>query len=192
MINKIHKMYFEIKLEIEVLKFDYNQLKKICLELDKKMNDNIKRKIFNLLTEKIFDKYFDNIHPIQKSEYLICLSIQQLKKEIKKIDSLDNIDGKKQNYKIELEEKLKKALLLLNDKTKSDIDNINNNKITFEENSNNILFINKTNDEKEILKVILLNIFFLLKKKMKDKYNNSIHNETQGINEIIKDEEKKK
>lgn len=191
MINKIHKMYFEIKLEIEVLKFDYNQLKKICLELDKKMNDNIKRKIFNLLTEKIFDKYFDNIHPIQKSEYLICLSIQQLKKEIKKIDSLDNIDGKKQNYKIELEEKLKKALLLLNDKTKSDIDNINNNKITFEENSNNILFINKTNDEKEILKVILLNIFFLLKKKMKDKYNNSIHNETQGINEIIKDEEKK-
>ena len=165
MMNKIYKMYFEIKLEIDVLKFDYNQLKKICLELDRKMNDNIKRKIFNLLTEKIFDKYFDNINTIEKSEYLICLSIQLLKKEIKKIDSLDNIDEKNQNYKIELKEKLKKALLLLNEKTKSDINNINNNNITFEENSNNILFINKTNDKKEILKVILLNIFFLLRKK---------------------------
>ena len=190
LINKIYKMYFDIKLEIEVLKFDYNQLKNICLELDKKMNHNIKRKIMNLLTEKIFDKYFDNINTIEKSQSLICLSINELKKEIKKLEPLDDIDLKKQNHKEELEKKLKAALLLLKEKTKSDINDINNKTITFEEN-NNILFINKTNDKKEIFKVVLLNIFFLLKKRMKDKYNNSIHNETKGINEIIKDEETK-
>jgi len=184
-------MYFEIKLEIEALKFDYNQLKKICLELDKKMNDNMKIKIINLLTEKIFDKYFDNINTFEKSESLICLSINELKKEIKKLEPLDDIDTKNQKYKEELEEKLKAALLLLKEKAKSDINDINNKKITFEEN-NIILFINKTNDKKEILKVVLLNIFFLLIKKMIDKYNSSMHNKSQGINEIIKDEDIKK
>jgi nicotinic acid mononucleotide adenylyltransferase len=90
-----------------------------------------------------------------------------------------------------LKKKLKKALALLNQIASNKYQLISGENYDIKELKNeNILiqFKNKNNEEKEIHKAIILNLFFILRKKLNDRMNYSIHNETIKLKSLVAEE----
>ena len=181
------KLYDEILLQMHILQYNYELLKKIAIELNYKLDFQLRRKAVNLLTKEIFNKYYKNIDKMNITKYRLMQSSIIIKNKIMKNIKNNNLNNEN------LENSLKKCQNLIEKNFEKDFEKLNINK--FEEEKNEIIFINIDNSENEKLKVVLLNLFILIRKELNNKFNYSIHNETKKINlltEKKKEKNKKK
>ena len=186
------KIINDLKLESKASKFRMELLKKMCLRMNSKLGLELRRKIANLIGLNIIKMFDANIETIEPSIKLLFFTGEKIKEEIKKIN-LKNSSVKYTN-KNKLEEKLnllknnyKTTLELLLNITNKELDNfIQGNNIDNETNILQFKYLNE--DEKEIKKAVILNLFFNIRKEMGIEYNDSIHNQTIDICNIIKEE----
>ena len=67
------------------LGLDVELLKKFVITIDYRVDYELRRKIWNILTDKIIFFYHDKIDKISIIEYLLNLSIEDTKKKIIKV-----------------------------------------------------------------------------------------------------------
>ena len=184
---KITKLYEKIDLQIHIIQYNYEIIKNIIIEVNYKLDFESRRKAGNLLIKEIINKYYNNLEKLKITKYRLMQSIKIIKQKI--IQNNNNNELKKENI-----EKLEKCKNLFIKNINEDFDNVKIDKI--EDEKDEIIFININNSQNEKLKVILLNLFILIRKELNSKFNISIHNETQKINSMIdnikKQENKKK
>ena len=185
-IEKIDKM----KLKINMIELNIKSLNQSIIDINYKLEYELRRKTGNLIAEKIIKEYFDDLEPIIKTEYILSLSIENLQEKISTYSKIED-KIKKDKYMEILKKKLKKALAFLNQiaSNKDQLISSENYDINELKNENILIqFKNKNNQEKEIHKAIILNLFFILRKKLNDKMNYSIHNETIKLKSFVAEE----
>ena len=178
----------ELQLIINKLNLDIQVLKAYIVGIDYRVDYELRRKIGNLIAVKIISLYPNLIDKIIETEYLFGLSIEFLEKKIKKIQSQTlEIDEVKKKTLID---KYSKGLELLNKLSSNKLENIknaNNNieLIQIPIGNTNIQF--KDDKDNELLNIIL-NLFFIVRKKLNELINLDIHNKAVKINYLIKEE----
>ena len=185
-IGKIDKM----KLKINMIELNIKSLNQSIIDFNYKLDYELRRKTGNLIAEKIIKEFFDDLEPIKQTEYILSLSIENIQENINKYSKIKDTIIKDKYMEI-LKKKLKKALALLNQIASNKYQLISGENYDIKELKNeNILiqFKNKNNEEKEIHKAIILNLFFILRKKLNDKMNYSIHNETIKLKSLVAEE----
>lgn len=181
------KKYQELQLIINKLNLDIQVLKAYVVSIDYRVDYELRRKIGNLIAEKFISLYPNKIDNIIETEYLFGLSIEFLEKKIKKIQSqtLEIDEEKKKN----LIDKYSKGLKLLTELSSNKLDNIKNvhniEKIPIPIGNTNIQF--KGDNDNELLNIIL-NLYFIVRKKLNELINSDIHNKAVKINYLIKEE----
>lgn len=183
---EIIKKNQELQLIINKLNLDLQLLKAYIVGLDYRVDYELRRKIGNLIAEKFISLYPKKIDNIIETEYLFGLSIEFLEKKIKKI----------QSQKLGVEEEKKKALIDKYSKGLELLTKLSSNKLENIKNANNNIEkieipIGNTNiqfkDDNELLNIIL-NLYFIVRKKLNELINSDIHNKAVKINYIIKEE----
>lgn len=179
-----------MNLKINMIELNIKSLNQSIIDISYKLDYELRRKTGNLIAEKIINVFFENLEPIAQTEYLLSLSIENIQEKMSKYSKIkDTI--KVDNYIEILKKKLNKALTLLNQIASDKKQLISSENCDIKELRNeNILiqFKNKNNEEKEIHKAIILNLFFILRKKLNDKMNYSIHNETIKLKSLVVEE----
>ena len=161
---------------------------KYTISLDYRVDYEQRRKIGNLIADKMLTLFPENIETIKKNEYLLGLAIENIETKINKLNNSKE-NGEKEKLD-ELKNKYNKGLKLLNNLTSTKLEKINKTdyditKFTFDKTS--IQFIKKKDDPNN-KKAIILNLYFIIRKLINESMNKSIHNETVKINYIIKEE----
>ena len=82
------------------LELDFEFLKKFVISIDYRVDFEFRRKIGNIIADKIVDAYGDNIDKIELTEYLLGLSIEDIEKKIIKVNT-KNISDKDKNISLE-------------------------------------------------------------------------------------------
>jgi hypothetical protein len=179
-----------MKLKINMIELNIKSLNQSIIDINYKLDYELRRKTGNLIAEKIIKEYFDDLEPIIKTEYILSLSIENLQEKISTYSKIED-KIKRDKYMEILKKKLKKALAFLNQiaSNKDQLISSENYDINELKNENKLIqFKNKNNQEKEIHKAIILNLFFILRKKLNDKMNYSIHNETIKLKSFVAEE----
>ena len=193
--SEFANIYEDILLNFKTLEYKFDILKDITFEINYKLDFEIRRKASNLIVKEIINKYHDNLYNLNVTNYRLTYSLNNIKKKIKEINE-KKIDD--ENLKKELEQSFIKCEKQIIDNANKEIENFEFN--NFEKENNDIIFINKDDSENEKKKVILLNLFYLLRKDLNNRFNYYIHNETHKINSVLendnlqnkKEKEKKK
>jgi len=182
-IGKIDKM----NLKINMIELNIKSLNQSIIDINYKLDYELRRKTGNLIAEKIINEYFEDLEPIKQTEFILSLSIEDIQKKINKYSNIKDKD----KYLDILKIKLNNALKLLNQIASDKIQLINSDnydtKKLVDENTL-IQFKNKNNEDKEIHKAIVLNLFFILRRKLNEKMNYSIHNETIKLKSLVAEE----
>lgn len=178
----------ELQTLVIKLNLDLELLIKYTISLNYRVDYEQRRKIGNLIADKMLTLFPENIETIKINEYLLGLAIESIETKINKLNNLKE-NGEKEKLE-ELKNKYNKGLKLLNNLTSTKLEKINKTdyditKFIFDKTS--IQFINKKNDPNN-KKAIILNLYFIIRKLINESMNKSIHNETVKINYIIKEE----
>ena len=180
-LNKLQTHFNQIEL-------DFEMLQKFVILIDYRVDYKLRRKIGNIIAKKLINLYNDKIDKIELTEYLLGLTVEDLENKIRKIQNKIKFDSKNQELKEKLDmliDKYKDALNKLQNLAKNKLNNIKNKKNpTIKKVNNSIAFSNNTNDESEIKEVCLLNLFFIIKKKISEFFSQHIHNELLLLNKI--------
>ena len=187
-------LVLELKQKINILEniqnnleLDLQLLKKLVKSINFRVDYELRRKIGNLIADKFINLYGEKIDKIHITEYLLSLSIEDLEEKIVKSDKMKNSD-KKATVQKALNQKYRNALKLLNDKTSKKLNNKNINNVKFPIKTVDIKFNSKNISQKTIREDTLLNLFFIIRKKLGDVFNKSIHNEPVKLNYLVKEE----
>ena len=173
----------ELQTLVKKLDFDLELLKKYAIDLDYRVDFEQRRKIGNLLAEKLLALFQNNIEPMKKNEFFLSLSIENIEEKINKLNSSkEKVEKEKLS---ELREKLNKALNFLKEltvnkleeKNKSDYD-ITKFKL---DKPSIIQFIKNEKDTNNEI-AIILNLYFIKRKNLNEFMNKSIHNKSVKIN----------
>ena len=185
------RLISNLDLKIRVNQFGYELMKNMCLRMNNKLDLELRRKIGNLISLNIVQKFNDNIEKIEPSIKLLYLSGEKIKNEKKQ--KKREFDIHKYNLKNVASEKLKnldnnykKTLEMLMEIIKREIKDIENGKIKENKKTNILQF--KSLNENDTKKAAILNLFFIIKKEMSIEYNHNIHNQTISIYNIMKKE----
>ena len=180
--------YDQIQVEMNNLELDVELLKKFVITLDYRVDYELRRKIGNIIADKVISFYYDKIDEINATEYLLGLSIEDIERKIIKVKQKPHSE-QNETILMELTKKYKNGLTLLSKLTNKKL-NINEYlKIaSIPKINTSIRFLNKTSNEKDIHEATILNIFFILKKKLHEVFNKDIHNETTKLNYLAKTE----
>ncbi len=185
--SEFANIYEDILLNFKTLEYKFDILKDITFEINYKLDFEIRRKASNLIAKEIIDKFYKNIYNLKITNYRLTNSLNKIKDKINEINE-KKIDNEKLKKKLEQKFKRCENLILENAKNELEIFN-SDNKV--EKENNDIIFVNLDDSDKEIKKVILLNLFLILRKDLNNRFNNFIHNETHKINNIFIGEKKK-
>ena len=185
--SEFANIYEDILLNFKILEYKFDNLKDITLEINYKLDFEIRRKASNLIAKEIIDKYYKNIYNLKITNYRLTNSLNKIKDKINEINEKKN-DNEKLKKKLEQKFKRCENLILENAKNELEIFKTDNK---VEKENNDIIFVNLDDSDKEIKKVILLNLFLILRKDLNNRFNNFIHNETHKINNIFIGEKKK-
>ena len=189
--------YFELikessnlKLIINMLELKIEELKKYIIDINYRNDYQLRRKVGNLMADKIIREFYNDLGTIKINEYLLSLSIENIEDKIKKASQIRQ-NEKRDEYLAVLKEKYNKALELLNKTTTNKLEiikeeNYNFNKI--KEIDINIQFIPKNNEKNEVNKAIILNLFMYIRKELNYIMNDAIYNLTSKVNYILKEE----
>lgn len=192
-LSKFMRMVSCLKLKNEITEFYLELMKHISKKMNYKLDFELRRKIGNILGEGLLKKFKDNLKEIEPTKTLITLSSEYIKDELE-----NNLN--KENNKVKEEELSKKidslklnyikSLNMLIEKAMEEIKDVDNIKPqqNSKENANKIRFKNLNNSTEEIKKAILCNLFFYIRWKLGDKFNQQIHNITLSINSILLNE----
>jgi hypothetical protein len=117
---------------------------KYTISLDYRVDYEQRRKIGNLIADKMLTLFPENIETIKKNEYLLGLAIENIETKINKLNNSKE-NGEKEKLD-ELKNKYNKGLKLLNNLTSTKLEKINKTdyditKFTFDKTS--IQFIKK-------------------------------------------------
>lgn len=120
-------------------------------------------------------------------EYLLGLSIEDIEKIIINVNT-NNISYKDKKISMkELSKKNKEGLNMLNNLTTKKLKNNKELKIkNISKVKTLIRFLDKTKNNKDIHMVVILNLFFIIRKKLNEIFNDSIHNKPVMLNFIAK------
>ena len=132
--------------------------------------------------------YGDKLDKIEMTEYLLALTIEDIETKIAKTNLSEMPEENKKKVLKILEDKYTKGLQLLKDIASNKLKNINLDNIKFPKTNISYKFMSKTNNEKEIGEMTVLNLFFILRKKLNEAFSHSIHNESVKINYLTKEE----
>ena len=185
--SEFANIYEDIILNFKTLEYKFDILKDITFEINYKLDFEIRRKASNLIAKEIIDKYYKNIYNLKITNYRLTNSLNKIKDKINEINE-KKIDNEKLKKKLEQKFKRCENLILENAKNELEIFKTDNK---VEKENNDIIFVNLDDSDKEIKKVILLNLFLILRKDLNNRFNNFIHNETHKINNIFIGEKKK-
>ena len=185
--SEFANIYEDILLNFKTLEYKFDILKDITFEINYKLDFEIRRKASNLIAKEIIDKYYKNIYNLKITNYRLTNSLNKIKDKINEINEKKN-DNEKLKKKLEQKFKRCENLILENAKNELEIFKTDNK---VEKENNDIIFVNLDDSDKEIKKVILLNLFLILRKDLNNRFNNFIHNETHKINNIFIGEKKK-
>ena len=189
LVNKFIKSINNMSLKLNIIETNLEIMKQLSLNAQVKLNKELRRKAGNLLVKSILSTFYEDIEPIEKNEYTLCYSVLELKDKLKKAKAFEGEKSIKEKYIKDLNEKLSLSLSLLKNNSNCQIEDIN--KGTFEinanyENKNLIQFKYSSENEKEIKKSVLLNLFFIIRNNMDSEFNYSIHHKYGNINSQIK------
>ena len=192
-LSKCFAKISNLKLKNELNAFSFELLKKYSIEMNNKLDFELRRKVGNILGLLILQNFHENINTIKPTKYLLTLSNEKIAEDISNIanskkknrPSVPKTNGisdvLKTNFIKSLDMLITKAQQEMN---KFDYDEAKNSKVI-------ITFKSKNNEEKEINKAIICNLFFYIKKKYGDVFNIQIHNTSHSINSTIAKELKK-
>ena len=196
--SEFANIYEDILLNFKTLEYKFDILKDITFEINYKLDFEIRRKASNLIAKEIIDKYYKNIYNLKITNYRLTNSLNKIKDKINEINE-KKIDNEKLKKKLEQKFKRCENLILENAKNELEIFKTAKNELEIfktdnkaQRENNDIIFVNLDDSDKEIKKVILLNLFLILRKDLNNRFNNFIHNETHKINNIFIGEKKKR
>ena len=112
----IKQKYDQIQVEVNELELDVELLKKFVITIDYRVDYELRRKIGNIIADKIIFFYHDKIDKISITEYLLGLSIEDIEKKINKVKKKSDSE-EKETILIKLTEMYKNGLLLLKELT---------------------------------------------------------------------------
>ena len=175
----------ELQTLVKKLDFDLELLKKYAIDLDYRVDFEQRRRIGNLLAEKILSLFPNNIEPMKKNEFFLSLSIENIEEKINKLNSSkEKVEKEKLS---ELREKLNKALNFLKELTVTKLEEINKSDYDITkfklDKPSIIQFIKNEKDTNNEI-AIILNLYFIIRKNLNEFMNKSIHNKSVKINLI--------
>ena len=173
----------ELQTLVKKLDFDLELLKKYVIALDYRVDFEQRRKIGNLIAEKILSLFPNNIEPMKKNEFFLSLSIENIEEKINKLNSSkEKVEKEKLS---ELREKLNKALNFLKELTVTKLEEINKSDYDITkfklDKPSIIQFIKDEKDTNNEI-AIILNLYFIKRKNLNEFMNKSIHNKSVKIN----------
>ena len=173
----------ELETLVKKLDFDLELLKKYVIALDYRVDFEQRRKIGNLIAEKILSLFPNNIEPMKKNEFFLSLSIENIEEKINKLNSSkEKVEKEKLS---ELREKLNKALNFLKELTVTKLEEINKSDYDITkfklDKPSIIQFIKNEKDTNNEI-AIILNLYFIKRKNLNEFMNKSIHNKSVKIN----------
>ena len=171
------------------MELDFDLMKKFLISIDHRVDFELRRKIGNIILDKILDIYGNKIDEIEKTIYLLSMAIEDIEKKIF-ITNLSNNKKEKENILKDLTNKYQKALDLLKSLTLNKIKNIADvNRIKPPLTNINYKYKSNINQNgNDIHEETILNLFFIIKKKLGDSFNRTVHNETVKLNYLAKGE----
>lgn len=182
-LSKCLKKIDELKLKNELNEYSIKLLKIFSIQMNYKLDFELRRKIGNILGKEILKKFSNNLNTIKPTKYLYTLSneiiAEKLSKAMNEKTNSKNYNIKKVNN---LKAKYELSLNKLIDKAREEFNNFDVE--SSKSNSNVITFKIKNNSQEEIKNVIICNLFFYIKKKFGEQFNESIHNKTHLINSL--------
>ena len=174
---KLIEVSLIMKMNIGILKIENNLLFELCHKLLSKVDIQSRRKSSNLITFEIYKNFFDNIGEIKSNNYLNMMSILLLKNQNKNI----NEDKRKLLFS-----NIKKSLNISKDYIEKELNNFNDeNNDIIDLDESDLIFIEKKDSEEEKKKIIILNLFQIIRKEFMTILNDNIHNKTVNINSFF-------
>jgi hypothetical protein len=186
------KMINDLKLKNEFLDYCLQLVKMIALKMNYKLDLELRRKVGNIMSTIILKNFNKNLEPIQKSKKMLLYSSEYFKEKIKSNSQTKNNKNKVEEKKEfeSLKSKYKLTLTMLINEIKEELKKIEKeNSILFsKENLNIIRFKNLDETREEINKAVICNLFFTIKWKLGDEFNQQIHNVTHSIDSLLVNE----
>lgn len=85
-------------------------MKNFIINIYQKVNVELRRKAGNLITKAFLIKFYDNINPIDESEFILSLTIDEIKDKITQAKKLDGPESIKMTYINNCKEAYKKTI----------------------------------------------------------------------------------
>ena len=186
-LSKCLKKIDELKLKNELNEYSLQLLHMFSLKMNYKLDFELRRKIGNILGKEILTKFHENLNSIKPTKYLYTLSNENIAEKLSKEMNGNKSNSKDSNTKRfkDLKEKYILSLNNLIDKARDEIDKFDIE--SSKSNRNVITFKNLNNNKEEIKKAIICNLFFYIKTKFDDEFNDQIHNKSHSINSLTVD-----
>ena len=163
-LNKLQMFYDQLKLDFELLQ-------NFVLIIDYRVDYELRRKLGNIIGAKLVNEYQNKIDKFKLTEYLLTLSIEDIESKLRQIQTKLKSDPNNEELTSKfnlIKDKYKEALTKMEDLAQKKL--------------NNNIETNKDKDE-----AVLLNIFFAIKKRISEFFNNNIHNKQVLLNQIAKE-----
>ena len=176
--------------------FSLQLLKNISLKMNHKLDIELRRKVGNIISKILLKNFHSNLETIVPTKKLLALSTEAIEtKYAKNTTPVKKFNGKNKSNSQSKKLKLiyQKALSMLKDEVEKELMETNKKDYKYNKtnNMNVISFKNLNNDEEELQKAILCNLFFYIKWNMGNKFNDQIHNIIHEINSLMAEELKK-
>ena len=84
--SEFANIYEDILLNFKILEYKFDNLKDITLEINYKLDFEIRRKASNLIVKEIINKYHDNLYNLNVTNYRLTYSLNNIKKKIEEIN----------------------------------------------------------------------------------------------------------
>ena len=185
---EMSELYEELNLQNKIIEYNFALLKRLSLEMIYKLDYQLRRKSSNLITKELYNHFYQNIQALNTTKNRLSKCSSELKSKLISLDKIKNKTIELTNYRDVIKSKYIKSLELIKNHTANEIQSLEFDGI--KEENNDIIFINLNEEDKEYLKAVLFNLFMIIRKELHTQFNNSIHNEIQNINSLLKDEYK--
>ena len=186
------KMINDLKLKNEFLEFCLQLVKMISLKMNYKLDSELRRKIGNIISTIMLKNFNKNLDPIPKSKKLLLYTNEYFKIKVDQntpTKTNKNIKLKDEGFE-SLKSKYKLIINMMRDEIKDELINIekDGSKLFEKEKVKIDSFKNLNEQQEEIDKAIICNLFFTIKWKIGDEFNQQIHNVTHSIDSLLVNE----
>ena len=186
-LNKLQMFYDQLKL-------DFEMLQNFVLIIDYRVDYELRRKIGNIIAFKLINEYQNKIDKLRLTEYLLTLSIEDIENKLRQIQTKIKNDPNNEELTSKfnlIKDKYKNALTQMENLAQKKLNNIQNkdkkDNLSIEKVNTNIRFSSNIQTNNDKYEAVLLNIFFAIKKRISEFFNNNIHNKQVLLNQIVKE-----